>query len=256
MPVNEKKRLRIHWQDLTFYDICCPPNCPPPEGHKELSPFPGLKNIIGEVIEKFQLVILDGLHRRQQHKAEDPSQPLDMVRLGISQLIIALQTIEEGGTIIIALHKMEQVTTAQIVFLLDSLSSRLVMYKSSNTHAAKNMFYAIAIGAGKGKECAKLPYYLDRLKRLWWDLTYCRREERGIWLNPSDLEFIVDQTRLETEYLGRLKELGEIVWKVQADRIEQILKRNEEKQERNRDKNKAKSIQEAQGLKTSTGDSS
>jgi len=117
MPVDEKKRLRIHWQDLTFYDICCLPNCPLPEGHKDLSPFPGLRNVIGKMMENFQLVILNGFHRRQQHKAEGPSQPLDLIRLEISQLIIALQTITEGETIIVSLHKIELVTTAQIVFL-------------------------------------------------------------------------------------------------------------------------------------------
>ena len=52
----------------------------------------------------------------------------------------------------------------------------------------------------------------------------------------------MEQTRLETEYLGRLKELGEIVWKVQVNAIEQMLKRIEEKQEKKREKRKAKSI--------------
>jgi len=51
----------------------------------------------------------------------------------------------------------------------------------------------------------------------------------------------VEQTRLETEYLGRLKELGEIVWKVQVNAIEQMLKRIEEKQEKKREKRKEKS---------------
>jgi len=57
----------------------------------------------------------------------------------------------------------------------------MILYKDSNSHAVKNVFYAIAIGAGKGKgkgkECAELPYYLNQLKKLWWDLTPLRRGE-------------------------------------------------------------------------------
>src|SRR6266481_6406133 len=82
LPSPQRARFEMHWADLTYYDICSPPTRPASEKPGVVPvPFNG----------GFQLVMLDGHHRRPQES--ELTHPWDIHRLIFSQLIIAFESL-------------------------------------------------------------------------------------------------------------------------------------------------------------------
>lgn len=163
---------------------------------------------------RFDLVIVDGHQLRTQ--VSEYAAPWDIDRLLISQIIIALQTVRPGGTIIIKLTHPESIMTAKVLFLLESLSKRLSTYKPRTMHTKRGSFYAVARGLGKGAQGALLPQMLQALRRVWVEITSGGDEGKGRFLLWEDLDFAITIDDLEGTYLYWLIDLGRDVWKVQG----------------------------------------
>ncbi|EPQ53652.1 hypothetical protein GLOTRDRAFT_45291, partial [Gloeophyllum trabeum ATCC 11539] len=170
---------------------------------------------------RFDLVIVDGHQLRTQ--VSEYAAPWDIDRLLISQIIIALQTVRPGGTIIIKLTHPESIMTAKVLFLLESLSKRLSTYKPRTMHTKRGSFYAVA--RGLGKESDRLPEVLHALKELWVEMTFGGEEGKGRFLLWGDLDFAVTTEELHRAYLDRLIELGRGVWDAQAQALHAWFKK-------------------------------
>ncbi|KID83188.1 FtsJ-like methyltransferase family protein [Metarhizium guizhouense ARSEF 977] len=64
-------------------------------------------------------------------------------RLLLAQLVIAMEQLENGGTLIAVLHKPESFHTAQILHMFSGFS-HLVLFKPQKVHAKRSSFYMVA----------------------------------------------------------------------------------------------------------------
>ncbi|KAJ7633118.1 hypothetical protein FB45DRAFT_1058098 [Roridomyces roridus] len=182
---RHRGRFKIFYADLGYY---------------RLGPLPasvsGEKNTLPAVVQlpsdltarKFDVVLLDGQQLRSNISTTTTTAS-GSNRLLISQLIIALQSLKKGGTLVIKLNDLELLSTAKLLYMLDRLSSNLQTFKSVEMHAAR--------GGAWGWEWSaegRVGRAVDGLKGLW-----------------VDTEEIMEQGNLD-----RLVELGRGVWEVQA----------------------------------------
>ena len=152
-----------------------------------------------------------------------------MDRLLIAQLIIALEYINRGGTLIVKFNHLESVITAQLVYMLDNFSEKLVVFKPG-TSAKRGSFYAVVTGVGLGMglgwEWKRRESFLENLREVWWKLTYGDDPRSGgRYLKEEDLNFIVNFETLQGSYLATLIKLGRVAWRIQSQALRKTYKR-------------------------------
>ncbi|KAF7977153.1 hypothetical protein HWV62_4571 [Athelia sp. TMB] len=174
----------------------------------------------------FSLVILDGHLLRTQEGVRS----WEYDRLLIAQLIIGLQGLKLGGTLVVKLSRPDAVRTAKLLYMLDGLSEAggLVTCKPRSMHASRGTFYAVARNVGHGQ--IPVADMLLGLRKLWQDLTFGGTEGCGRFLEEADLDFIVTTEDLvgsstRDGYLCRLVELARDVWVGQAEALRILLKK-------------------------------
>ncbi|KDR84616.1 hypothetical protein GALMADRAFT_55647, partial [Galerina marginata CBS 339.88] len=178
-----------------------------------------LQSVPSDVLGKpFDIVLLDGHQLRTQVSAL----PWDSDRLLISQLILAIQSVKEGGTIIMKLPMPHKPVTARILHLFETISSRLLRWKPKLMHANRGIFYAVAKGVGRGEDSHKIPIILQALKNLWFSLTFGGGEASGRHILPEDLDFLISMDDLVSYRLDWLTKLGTPLWKVQKLALERL----------------------------------
>jgi hypothetical protein len=168
-----------------------------------------------------KLVILDGHFLRKQENGRK----WDYDRLLISQLVMGLQAVKAGGTIVLKLSRPDAVHTAKLLYMLDMISNSLTTCKPRSMHANRGTFYAIAKGVRLGADAKRFPAIIEGLKRLWSELTYGGDDGCGRFLDETDLDFIICTEELIDSYLARLIELGRDIWMVQAHHLRRILRK-------------------------------
>jgi len=164
----------------------------------------------------FDLALLDGHQLRTQVDAL----PWDQERLLISQLILALQAVKEGGTIIAKLPLPHKLVSAKILYLFRMLSVELRCWKPESMHINRGTFYAVARGIGKGLKGPRLPGVLLEFRRLWVSLTVGGEEGFGRPMTVKDLDFLIATDDLCRHHLDWLMKFGTPLWRVQKKALE------------------------------------
>lgn len=163
--------------------------------------------------ETFGLVILDG---HMLHTREYEWQTASMLLL--SQVLIGLKVVEDGGTIFLKLSKLTGPVSARILFLLDTLSTSLQTVKPNTCHGPRKTFYVVAKGIQHGP---LLEQYIDKLKTLRnyfiHDLDYAKDHWDEIW------DAVVPIAEIKAMYIPRLTELGLPVWEVHRTHLKKFL---------------------------------
>ena len=90
-----------------------------PFAHPEHASFFRERPYLGQT---FHLVFYDGQVLRTHQRAEHREQQ-EALRLTVSQLILALQRIRPGGTLVILLHKLEAWDTTELLYKFSHFSS-------------------------------------------------------------------------------------------------------------------------------------
>ena len=206
-----RDRFELHIADLTYY---------------QLGPFqlgdPKLQDLPLSVQNRsFDLAIVDGHHLIHREGIRS----WDRDRLLVSQMIIALQSVKRGGDVVIKLGKAEEIRTAKILSMFDTICAELVTCKPASMHRNRSTFYAICKGIGIGSEDGKWAYFLDHLKKLWVEITFGGDKGCGRFMEEEDLDFIISREELVESYLPRLIELGRDVWRGQAEGLRVTLRR-------------------------------
>ena len=206
-----RDRFELHIADLTYY---------------QLGPFqlgdPKLQDLPLSVQNRsFDLAIVDGHHLIHREGIRS----WDRDRLLVSQMIIALQSVKRGGDVVIKLGKAEEIRTAKILSMFDTICAELVTCKPASMHRNRSTFYAICKGIGIGSEDGKWVYFLDHLKKLWVEITFGGDKGCGRFMEEEDLDFIISREELVESYLPRLIELGRDVWRGQAEGLRVTLRR-------------------------------
>lgn len=190
-------------------------------------------------IRRFPIVILDGhALRTYGHDPSiiSPDADADVLkaahgayrdRLLITQLIIALEAVSRGGTIVMRLSHIECFPAAPLLYLLDKISDDVVLYKPQKMHKTRGTSYVIAKGVCRSdKNLRKSTYYLRRLKALWENLQQDGPYYGvGRMLVEGDLDFIASAEVILDEYVDRLVELGRQTWMTQVDGLRVLFKR-------------------------------
>ncbi|KAI0628183.1 hypothetical protein C8Q77DRAFT_476386 [Trametes polyzona] len=186
-----------------------------------------------EFRKRFDLVILDAHPLWTYHSPDPAYDQHDHPERGdgrdgallVVQFIIALASVRPGGTILTKLHKVAHAPSAQLLYLLDKISEKLVTHKPVAMNRTRGSFYAIAKGVGRGVERAGMQAgYLEGLQELWDELRFGGQDggARRMWAE-KDLEFVVTPEKiLSTDsegYLDRLIKLGKPVWASQAEAL-------------------------------------
>ena len=181
-----------------------------------------LQSLPFDIIEApFDVVLLDGHQLRTQASAL----PWDSSRLLISQLILGMQSVKNGGTIIMKLPLPHKPVSARILHLLDTTSSRILGWKPNIMHANRGTFYAVAKGVGDGRGGHRIPSILEALKTLWVSLTFGGEEGSGRYMVPEDLDFLISMDDLVSHRLDWLTKLGTPLWNVQKTALEKFYQR-------------------------------
>ena len=160
----------------------------------------------------FQLVFCDGQVLRTHQRAEYREQQ-EAHRLTVSQLILGLQRISTGGTMIVLLHKMESWDNMELLYLFSRFSS-VHVFKPKKKHAISSSFYLIAKDVQPHTDSAKMAVAI--WKQTWWHTTFGGKAGTGDLPVPADEVYI----RATLDKFGReFVELGRPVWETQASAL-------------------------------------
>lgn len=164
--------------------------------------------------QRFQLILCDGqvlrstLHRRSEHR-----EAFEARRLADSQLILALHRIMPGGTIVILLHKAEACDTIDLLQQFKSFSE-IELFKPIKHHAIKSSLYLVAKNVQPHAEAAQAA--LKEWKEDWYRSTFGGEKGTGEKLKYEKIERMQE---ILDEFGGRLIEMAEPLWEIQADAL-------------------------------------
>ncbi|KAL3438412.1 hypothetical protein BDV09DRAFT_182693 [Aspergillus tetrazonus] len=111
----------------------------------------------------FDLALCDGQVLRTQARAAY-REKREATRLTLTQLILSLEHLRSGGTMIVLLHKIEAPNAVQLLYEFEKFSTVRV-YKHAHYHAKRSSFYMLASDVKKDSKEAR--EVLERWKRVW-----------------------------------------------------------------------------------------
>lgn len=163
-------------------------------------------HIYKDLDSSFSLVFCDGQVLRT-HTRAPYRERFEASRLSLSQLVIAMRRIRQGGTFIMLLHKVEAWKSLQLLRCFGRFS-KVRLFKPEKKHASRSSFYMIAQEIDASH--AELQNAIEQWKHTWLTLTF-RRSDSSEPSEPS----VEEVEELLTEYGETLVELAEPIWKIQ-----------------------------------------
>ncbi|CAG8973509.1 hypothetical protein HYALB_00002834 [Hymenoscyphus albidus] len=168
---------------------------------------------------KFDLVFCDGMVLRTQERATYREKS-EVVRLIHSQLILAIQRIAPGGTLVMLLHKIDCFSSAFILYTLSTFA-KVEVFKPLKKHNTRSSFYMIAKDVQPESEAAKAA--VKKWKNRWWKATFGDGKDEDEPIHPKTETDESKLFEMIQEFGPSLMELGRPIWDVQAE----ALKRTE-----------------------------
>jgi hypothetical protein len=160
----------------------------------------------------FDLVFCDGMVLRTQQR-EDYREGNEAIRLASSQLILAMQRIKAGGTLIMLLHKIDSFPAANVLYTFSKFA-KVEAFKPQKKHATRSSFYMVAKDVQPEHDAAKAA--VEGWKEAWWKATF--GGEAGTGKPKIDASDSVVLNMLE-EFGEQLMEMGRPVWRIQGDAL-------------------------------------
>ncbi|MBE3049910.1 hypothetical protein IMZ48_46915 [Candidatus Bathyarchaeota archaeon] len=179
-----------------------------PTGHEDADNFLPAQF---EPNEEFDIVLCDGQVLRTQSRASYRDDR-EATRLICAQLVLGLEHLRKGGTMIVLMHKAEAWDT---VLTLRSFStfSNITLYKPKKAHTKRSSFYLIAKDID-----SKSPEGISAVKEwkeAWRLATFETGQEREREIRAND----PPMAEVLEKFGPKLISLGTHVWKVQADSL-------------------------------------
>jgi 23S rRNA U2552 (ribose-2'-O)-methylase RlmE/FtsJ len=165
--------------------------------------------------QTFDLVFCDGQVLRTHQRAEY-REYFEGLRLTVSQLILALQRIRPGGTLIMLLHKIEAWDTMELLYRFSKFAS-IQVFKPMKKHAIRSSFYFIAREVQPDGEAAKEA--VGMWKQAWWNSTFGGENGIGGRSVAVDEEFV---RTVISQFGERFIELGWPIWETQAIALDKM----------------------------------
>jgi 23S rRNA U2552 (ribose-2'-O)-methylase RlmE/FtsJ len=196
--------ITMLWSEFCAEDI--------PEDHPDKAEF-----LHGErpyLNKSFDLIFCDGQVLRT-HTRSTYRDRKEALRLSCSQLILAMQRIRPGGTMIILLHKVDAWDTVNLLFQFSSFAS-LQLFKPKKKHGTRSSFYLIATKIN--------PHHPEAISAVagwksdWREATFAYKED-VVDVRKSRLRNNDEESQVLTDFGSTLVRLGDPVWAIQRDNL-------------------------------------
>lgn len=167
--------------------------------------------------QHFQIIFCGGAVLRN-HERKDHRRNFEKIRLTASQMILAMQRILPGGTMVVLLRKPDSWDTFRLLHQFSSFS-KIELFKPRKKHNIKSTFYLVAKNVEPESEAARAA--LVDWKQSWARATFGGDEEIGEKETDPDVKDV--QNAVE-EFGPKLVVLAEWVWRIQAGALEKQMK--------------------------------
>lgn len=168
--------------------------------------------------QTFDLVICDGqvLRTHQPHRAAY-REPREARRLALTQLVLGLDNMRPGGTMIVLLHKVEAWGNVRLLHTFSNFS-RVQLFKPTSGHAKRSSFYMVATDIRSEHPSAKKA--VDQWKDEWKVATFASDKEYWEISSQTSAQGRRGVDLVLQEFGPELVRLGCKVWKIQAEALE------------------------------------
>ena len=182
---------------------------PIPENHPDRIKFTPVRPFRSH---RFDLIFCDGKVLRT-HTRSTYREGKEVTRLETSQLILALQRIQESGTLVMLLHKIDSWRSLEILYTFSKFAD-IEVFKPVRIHATRISFYMIARDVKPQHPDAQAA--VKKWKITWWSTTFGGEDGTGESKKDPDDAHVC---KVLTEFGGRLMELGRPIWNIQANAL-------------------------------------
>ncbi|THV69348.1 NAD(P)-binding protein [Aureobasidium pullulans] len=163
----------------------------------------------------YDLVICDGVPMRGQN-LDDNAISVQPMRLTCAELYLGLKRIRRGGTLIVLLHRINNVRTFRIIKMLHGFSS-VQVFKPTKSHAIRSSFYLVAKNVqSDSSACLRA---MNLFKTVWEYATFENTSQETFRL-CTELTLKEQSLSTELEEFGPwYTELARPIWRTQADAL-------------------------------------
>ena len=159
--------------------------------------------------ETFDLVFCDGKVLRN-HPRPEHREPLEPTRFILAQLILAMQRIKPGGSLVVSLHKADSWSSMQLIRQIDRFAS-VQLFNAPTAQRVSSSFHLIAKEVRPESDTAKEA--VKKWKEVWWRATFGGEKGTGE-AESSEPEFVEG---FLDEFGERLINLALPVWQLQVE---------------------------------------
>jgi hypothetical protein len=165
------------------------------------------------VDQRFQLIFCGGAVLRG-HERSEHMRKFERTRLTTSQLILAMQRIIPGGTMVTLLRRPDAWDVAYLLHQFASFAN-IQLFKPYKKHALRSTFYLVAKDVQPETESAKAA--LEEWKNSWKNATFGGNKGTGEKDSDMDVEAV---EKLLHDFGPTLIRLAKPVWTIQAAALE------------------------------------
>ncbi|KAH8756109.1 hypothetical protein F5883DRAFT_430070, partial [Diaporthe sp. PMI_573] len=137
-------------------------------------------------------------------------------RLGLTQLVLGLDHLRSGATMIILLHNVESWGNVRLMYTFSKFS-QVQLLKPGSGHAQRSSFYMIATDIRSEHPLAKKA--VTEWKEEWKQATFTSDEEFWEVASTTSLQGRRDVDLVLKEFGPELIRLGRKIWKIQAESL-------------------------------------
>ncbi|TDZ48413.1 hypothetical protein CTRI78_v008203 [Colletotrichum trifolii] len=160
----------------------------------------------------FDLALCDGQVLRT-HPRADYRERCESHRLTATQLVLSVEHLRPGGTMVMLLHKIEGWTTLLRIRALSTFAD-VTTFKPTKSHSKRSSFYVVAKNVrSQSPEALKA---VEEWKTVWKVGTFEPEKLEENW-SPREGH---DAHEVLADFGDELVRLGRRVWEIQADALE------------------------------------
>ncbi|QDS74423.1 hypothetical protein FKW77_006018 [Venturia effusa] len=181
-----------------------------PQTHPDHSLFTANRPFLDQ---RFQLIFCGGAVLRTQQRSEH-RRDYERSRLTTSQLILAMQRILPGGTMVVLLRRPDAWDVLRLLHQFNAFAE-IQLFKPSRKHAVRSTFYLVAKNVQS--DCGTARAALEEWKQRWNRSTFGGDAGTG----EKDPEADAEEVQNVLDGFGpRLIKLATHVWRIQADALD------------------------------------
>ncbi|RYP83849.1 hypothetical protein DL769_001271 [Monosporascus sp. CRB-8-3] len=199
-------RIQIEFLDITMLaDEMGTPVTSIPVTHDDSANFSSQRPFLGE---KFDLVFC-GAAVVRTHPRAAYRESRERLRLTVSQLVVALQRVREGGSLVILQHKLEAWDTIELIKTFTGFSN-VRLFKPERKHAIRSSFYMVATEV-RPRDASAMSA-VRTWKARWEAATFGADDDLKACLHVSEGHV----RGVLSDFGSQLISLATPVWKIQA----------------------------------------